>query len=220
MTLIAVVEIEHSALAIGPTIRDLPEASIQVIPNSGTDPDTGMFFFMVEHADDDFEAVEARFDSDPTVEEWTRIADDETTNIYRLQHTAETKLLTPEATKVGGFTLEAKSTGHGWRIRLQLPDREAISKLWDYCREEGISFELAQMYQQEGISLDGKPLTEPQRTTLLTAYERGYFDEPRGTSHKEIADLLDISPTAVGGRIRRGTARLIEIVLADDIEGK
>ncbi|WP_318570832.1 helix-turn-helix domain-containing protein [Salinigranum marinum] len=220
MTLIAVVEIEHSALALGPTIRDLPEASIQVIPNSGTDPDTGMFFFMVEHADDDFEAVEARFDSDPTVEEWTRIADDETTNIYRLQHTPETKLLTPEATKVGGFTLEAKSTGHGWRIRLQLPDREAISKLWDYCREEGISFELAQMYQQEGISLDGKPLTEPQRTTLLTAYERGYFDEPRGTSHKEIAELLDISPTAVGGRIRRGTARLIEIVLADDIEGK
>jgi predicted DNA binding protein len=220
MTLIAVVEIEHSALALGPTIRDIPEASIQVIPNSGTDPDTGMFFFMVEHADDDFEAVEARFDTDPTVEEWTRIADDETTNIYRLQHTPETKLLTPEATKVGGFTLEAKSTGHGWRIRLQLPDREAISKLWDYCREEGISFELAQMYQQEGISLDGKPLTEPQRTTLLTAYERGYFDEPRGTSHKEIAELLDISPTAVGGRIRRGTARLIEIVLADDIEGK
>lgn len=220
MTLIAVVEIEHSALALGPTIRDLPEASIQVIPNSGTDPDTGMFFFMVEHADDDFEAVEARFDTDPTVEEWTRIADDETTNIYRLQHTPETKLLTPEATKVGGFTLEAKSTGHGWRIRLQLPDREAISKLWDYCREEGISFELAQMYQQEGISLDGKPLTEPQRTTLLTAYERGYFDEPRGTSHKEIAELLDISPTAVGGRIRRGTARLIEIVLADDIEGQ
>jgi predicted DNA binding protein len=220
MTLIAVVEIEHTDLALGPTIRDLPEASIQVIPNSGTDPDTGMFFFMVEHAADDFEAVEARFDSDPTVEEWTRIADDETTNIYRLQHTPETKLLTPEATKVGGFTLEAKSTGHGWRIRLQLPDREAISKLWDYCREEGISFELAQMYQQEGISLDGKPLTEPQRTTLLTAYERGYFDEPRGTSHKEIADLLDISPTAVGGRIRRGTARLIEIVLADDIEGK
>jgi predicted DNA binding protein len=220
MTLIAVVEIEHSSLALGPTIRDLPEASIQVIPNSGTDPDTGMFFFMVEHADDDFEAVETRFDSDPTVEEWTRIADDETTNIYRLQHTPETKLLTPEATKVGGFTLEAKSTGHGWRIRLQLPDREAISKLWDYCREEGISFELAQMYQQEGISLDGKPLTEPQRTTLLTAYERGYFDEPRGTSHKEIAELLGISPTAVGGRIRRGTARLIEIVLADDIEGQ
>ena len=220
MTLIAVVEIEHESLALGPTIRDIPEASIQVIPNSGTDPDTGMFFFMVEHADDDFEAVEARFDTDPTVEEWTRIADDETTNIYRLQHTPETKLLTPEATKVGGFTLEAKSTGHGWRIRLQLPDREAISKLWDYCREEGISFELAQMYQQEGISLDGKPLTEPQRTTLLTAYERGYFDEPRGTSHKEIAELLDISPTAVGGRIRRGTARLIEIVLADDIEGK
>jgi predicted DNA binding protein len=220
MTLIAVVEIEHPDLALGPTIRNLPEASIQVVPNSGTDPDTGMFFFMVEHEDDDFEAVEAAFDRDSTVEEWTRIADDAATHIYRLQHTSDTKLLTPQATKVGGFTLEAKSTSHGWRIRLQLPDREAVSDLWDYCREEDISFELTQMYQQEGISLDGKPLTEPQRTTLLTAYERGYFDEPRGTSHKEIAELLDISPTAVGGRIRRGTARLIEMVLAEDIEGK
>ncbi|WP_152042385.1 helix-turn-helix domain-containing protein [Salinigranum salinum] len=218
MTLIAVVEIEHQDLALGQTIRNVPEASIQVVPHSGTDPDTGMFFFMVEHEDDDFDTVEAQFDHDPTVEEWTRIADDERTRIYRLQHTPGTKLLTPEATKVGGFTLEAKSTSHGWRTRLQLPDREAISRLWDYCREEGISFELVQMYQQEGISLDGKPLTEPQRTTLLAAYERGYFDEPRGTSHKEIAELLGISPTAVGGRIRRGTARLIEMVLTDDIE--
>jgi predicted DNA binding protein len=218
MTLIAVVEIEHSALALGPTIRNLPEASMQVIPHSGTDPDTGMFFFLVEHDHDDFDAVEAQFDRDATVEEWTRIADDGTTRIYRLQHTPETKLLTPEVTKVGGFTLEAKSTGHGWRIRLQLPGREALSELWDYCREEEISFELVQMYQQEGISLDGKPLTEPQRTTLLAAYERGYFDEPRGTSHKEIADLLGISPTAVGGRIRRGTARLIEMVLADEVD--
>jgi predicted DNA binding protein len=218
MTLIAVVEIEHADLALGPTIRSLPDASIQVVPHSGTDPDTGMFFFMVEHADDDFEAIEAQFDRDHTVEAWTRVADDETAHIYRLQHTPRTKLVTPEATKVGGFTLEAKSTSQGWRIRLQLPDREAISELWEYCREEGISFELAQMYQQEGIALDGEPLTEPQRTTLLTAYERGYFDEPRGTSHKEIAELLGISPTAVGGRIRRGTARLIEMVLADGVD--
>jgi predicted DNA binding protein len=220
MTLIAVVEVEHPDIALGPTIRDMPEASIQVVPHSGTDPDTGMFFFMVEHDDNDFEAVEEQFDRDPTVDEWTRIADDETTHIYRLQHTPGTKLLTPEATKAGGFTQEAKSTDRGWRIRLQLPDREAVSRLWDYCREEGISFELAQMYQQEGFSLDGKPLTEPQRTTLLTAYERGYFDEPRGTSHKEIADLLGISPTAVGGRIRRGTARLIEMVLGDDLDDR
>jgi predicted DNA binding protein len=218
MSLIAVVEIEHERLALGPTIRNLPDASIQVVPHSGTDPDTGMFFFMIEHEDDDFEAVERQFDRDPTVEEWTRIADDESAHIYRLQHSPDTKLLTPEATKVGGFTLEAKSTDHGWRIRLQLPDREAISELWEHCRSEGISFELAQMYQQEGFSLDGKPLTEPQRTTLLTAYERGYFDEPRGTSHKEIAELLGISPTAVGGRIRRGTARLIEMVLTDEID--
>lgn len=218
MTLIAVVEIEHPDLALGQTIRDVPEASIQVVPQSGTDPDTGMFFFMVEHPDDDFAAVEEAFDRDHTVGAWTRISDDETTHIYRLQHTSKTKLLTPQATKVGGLTLEAKSTTHGWRLRLQLPDREAISRLWDHCRDEGISFELAQMYQQEGISFDGKPLTEPQRTTLLAAYERGYFDEPRGTSHEEIAEVLDISPTAVGGRIRRGTARLIEMVLADEID--
>ncbi|WP_275039964.1 helix-turn-helix domain-containing protein [Natronorubrum sulfidifaciens] len=42
------------------------------------------------------------------------------------------------------------------------------------------------------------------------------YDEPRETSMVELASLLDLSPTAVGGQLRRSSARLIEDVLLDD----
>ncbi len=35
-------------------------------------------------------------------------------------------------------------------------------------------------------------------------------------SMAELASLLDLSPTAVGGQLRRGSARFIEDVLLDD----
>jgi predicted DNA binding protein len=52
----------------------------------------------------------------------------------------------------------------------------------------------------------------------VTAYKEGYFEEPRTTSLEELGDILDISPTAVGGRLRRGMAALIETTLSEENE--
>ena len=57
-------------------------------------------------------------------------------------------------------------------------------------------------------------MTAAQREALLTAYEEGYFEEPRKTSQQEVVDRLGISSTAAGGRIRRGMSKLIETSLA------
>lgn len=59
-------------------------------------------------------------------------------------------------------------------------------------------------------------LTPEQRDTLLTALERGYFEEPREITLQELAEVLDLSPTAVSGRMRRGQATLVARSLATD----
>lgn len=216
MSLIALVQLSHPDLALTPTIRACGDAEIRVIQQSGTDPETGKFFFFVEGAGDELEAA---LEDDPTVDEWTRIsgAGDGGSCVYRMNHTESAKLVTPRATEIGGLTMESWSNGRGWNVRLQLPDREALSELWEFCEDEGISFELVRMFRQDEWTR-GEParLTAAQRDALVTAHEAGYFEEPREASLSDVAESLGISPTAVGGRIRRGTAELVETVLLDD----
>jgi predicted DNA binding protein len=213
MSLIAALEIDHPDLALTPSIRST-DASVQVVSHTATDPETGMFFFLVET--DDFPAFEAALKRDHTVEASLLVAEAATTRIYRLRHAPDTKLISPITTEMGGLMLEAEDTDTGWSVRMQLPDREALGDLWEYCDREGIEFHIDHIYSLDDVSIDGVGLTEAQRDALLAAYEAGYFEEPRGTSLQELASELDISPTAVGGRIRRGTSRLVERTLIEE----
>ncbi|WP_222915528.1 helix-turn-helix domain-containing protein [Natrinema sp. SYSU A 869] len=214
MSLIAILDISHPDLALTPTIRDCPAASIEVVPHSTTDPETGLFFYLVEGADDTFEDVLER---DHTVADWMLIDDHGSTRVYRLQHTEDAVLISPMATELGGLLLKAETNDRGWTNRLHLPDREALAALWERCEETDISFELHRMFRQDEWTSETVPeLTDEQRVALVRAHEEGYFEEPRETSLEELAERLDISPTAVGGRIRRGTGQLVETTLLEE----
>ncbi|SEQ77789.1 helix-turn-helix domain-containing protein [Natrinema salaciae] len=214
MSLIAILDIAHPDLALTPTIRDRPDVSIEVVPHSTTDPETGLFFFLVEGVDETFEDVLER---DHTVTDWLLVDDLGSARIYRLQHAEAAALISPMTTELGGLLLKAESNGWGWTVRLHLPDREALSDLCDRCEETGISFELRRMFRQdEWTGVTAPEVTDEQRVALVRAYRDGYFEEPRETSLEELADRLDISPTAVGGRIRRGTGQLVETTLLDE----
>ncbi|WP_248896022.1 helix-turn-helix domain-containing protein [Haloplanus halobius] len=215
MSLVAVVDLTHPDLALTPTIRSTA-AEIQVVTHAATDAETGMFFFLVEA--DSFPTFEAALERDETVADSMLVAEASTARIYRLRHTPGTKLVSPATTEVGGLMLEAESTASGWSIRMQLPDRETLSQFCEFCEREGIEYTLGHIYSLDEFSVDdgGVGLTDAQRETLVKAYTEGYFEEPRGTSLEELADDLGISPTAVGGRIRRGASRLIERTLVDE----
>jgi predicted DNA binding protein len=214
VSLLAIVHVAHPDLALSPTIQECPDAVIRVMPQAATDPETGLFFFFVEN---NGESIESAFERDHTVAKWEEMGDSASESVYRLKHPSETKLLTPKTFELGGLMREATSDTTGWTIRFQFPDREALSQLWEHCRDEDISFDLRQMFRdQSWDTSDLMALTDPQLDALMTAYEEGYFEEPRKISLEELADMLDISPTAVGGRIRRGTAVLIETTLAEE----
>ncbi|WP_247003494.1 helix-turn-helix domain-containing protein [Halosolutus gelatinilyticus] len=214
MSLIVIADIAHPDLALTPTIQGCPGVSIEVVPHSTTDPETGLFFFLVENADESFEDALGR---DPTVAEWTPADDLDSTRIYRLQHTDEAILISPAVSELGGLLLKAESVDRGWTVRLHLPDREALATLWEYCEGRDISFDLHRVFRQdEWTNGRATDLTDEQRIALVSAYEEGYFEEPRETSLEELAERLDISPTAVGGRIRRGTGKLVETTLLEE----
>lgn len=217
MSVTAKAYIEHDRLALVPTLQNLDDINIKVIHEATTDPDADIFPFVVEYGD--IEALERTFDTDPTVVEYGLVDNTGDTSIYYIEHANETKLISPAVTDINGFMLHAETKDKGWLVQLQVPSREALQSVWEYARDNDISFSLLEMYEEkEGGTESSFGLTEEQREALEIAYRSGYFSEPREMSLSDVADELGVSSTAMGGRLRRGMRNLISSALIDDEE--
>jgi predicted DNA binding protein len=105
--------------------------------------------------------------------------------------------------------LDTTTDGARWRIRVRATDRDDVSSLLELCRESGVEIELTRLAPESGPDPhDG--LTDAQREILLLALESGYFEEPREASLEDLAGELGVSRQAVGTRLRRAYANLIE----------
>jgi len=208
----------HPDLALVQTIRSVPNVEIGVVSDAGTDPQHDVHCFWVET--DDFEAFEAALDADSTVASFSAVAGTEDRRTYQIEYSDEAKLLTPFVTEAGGLVAESYTHADGWVLQLQLQDRETLYELDAYAETEDIRFDVLELHEAtDGEEVDsGFGLTEPQVEALVSAYLHGYYDEPREATLETLADLLDISQTAVSGRLRRGSAALIEDTLVESDE--
>lgn len=59
-------------------------------------------------------------------------------------------------------------------------------------------------------------LTDRQLDALRVAFEHGYFERPRRTSQRELAELMGISPSTFGQHLHRALRKLLGTVFADD----
>jgi len=207
---------EHPDLALTHTIRSLPDVDVGVVSDAGTDPQHDVYFFWFEA--DDFEAVERALKADHTVADYSVIVERGNRRTYRIEYSDEAKLLTPAMTEIGGITLESRSHSNGWVLRMHLTDHDGLYALSEYATEEGIRLEILSLKQtEETYDRFDLGLTAEQREALVAAFVHGYYDEPRRTSLEGLASLLEISPTAVSGRLRRASERLVEEVLVEEV---
>jgi len=207
--------VEHPDLPLVPTIRTLPGVELGVFSNAATDPEHDVYLFWIETPD--FDAVEQALREDHTVADYSLILETGNRRTCSIEYSDDVTLITPEIVEVGGLTLEARSYTNGWLIHLQLQDHDDVFALKEYAEEHGIHLDLLELHQNdERDDLHGYGLTESQREALVSAYVQGYYDTPRDTMLEDLASMLDISSTAVSGRLRRGSARLIEEVLVEN----
>ncbi|MFC4448832.1 bacterio-opsin activator domain-containing protein [Halorussus aquaticus] len=141
--------------------------------------------------------------------------DDQT--LYRVEWADVVADLARVIQRVDATVLEASGQRDAWRFELRFPSHDAVRSFQSDCIDHDISLELQRLHSLTEIDADGTyDLTAEQRDTLLTALEHGYFEEPRDVTLEELADLLDLSPTAVSGRMRRAEAKLIARTLVTD----
>lgn len=209
MTLVADVHVSGPDLLLAGTIAAVPEATFSVVFQGGTDA----LFVSVEGATT--EDVLAAAERDPTVTDVAVTAENRTRRVLRVRRTADRSALSSVLAEMDVRVVRSRSEGDGWLLRLELPDRERIGSLRSHLEESGVAFRLERLFEPEEPATAGEyGLTDDQRTTLLTAFEAGYFEVPRRASQRDLAAALGVSGSAVSQRIRRAVATLVENTLA------
>jgi predicted DNA binding protein len=216
MSITAQVHIEHEQLSLGPTLRALDGIKIRVVSQENTDPGATLFPFFIEY--EDRQELERMLEADETVAAYELVDWTGERGIYYIEHTQEAELISSVVTDVNGFLLHTETRNNGWLVRLLLPDKEALSTIWEYAVDRDIKFEILEIYENQDAGGEASfGLTDQQEEALIAAYRRGYFNEPRDVFLDEIAQELGLSSTAMSGRLRRGMRSLIAATLmADD----
>jgi hypothetical protein len=110
--------------------------------------------------------------------------------------------------------LEATGTPDDWQFQLRFRSYEMLSEFYRACIDDGVGVQLNRVHNPvEAASRARFGLTEDQEQTLVTAFEGGYFDIPRGTTISELGEELEISDSAVSQRLRRANSSLIAATL-------
>ena len=202
MPIIAKVYFSHPEMALADVITSGPDVTIRVLQEVSTDPVGGSSFFAVET--DQPELLERTLAADHTVKRAERVSQYQEWPVYRVEFNPEALLLGSVVTEQDGFALDAQQHDGGWIERWQLPDRQD-------AEEHSFTFDIMKVSQVSNTGDVGMfGLTDKQRTTLVAAYDNGYFTEPSETTLSEIAADLDISTNAASGRLKRGMKNIIE----------
>lgn len=169
------------------------------------------YFFWAEG--DDLDAFDAGLEADPTVTQPDVLAETGGRRLYRVTFTEGGREVAtfPTWGELDLVMLDSRATADGWQVRIQVPDREALSGFVDVCRDRGLTCVVDAIYSAgDAEDVPGGPLTEVQREALVAALETGYFDVPRSASLDDVAARLDVSPQAASERLRRGMAALLD----------
>lgn len=71
--------------------------------------------------------------------------------------------------------------------------------------------------RRDGVFVDRSALTERQREALVTAYEMGYFERPRGANATEVAEAMDIEPSTLSEHLATAQSKVLADVLGDQV---
>ncbi|WP_123534072.1 helix-turn-helix domain-containing protein [Halosimplex salinum] len=207
MSLFAEFHFPSADFALHPTLERLPELVVEIDRVAASEEVLTPYFWVSGVDLDEFESVAAE---DSSVEDLQRLDDFESASLYRATWTANVDSIVYAYTQVGATILEAKGEHGRWDIRIRFDGADTLEQFQRYTERYDISFELKKLYETSQPRTGGQyGLTEKQQAALSTAWELGYFEEPREATLDEVASELGITRQSVSQRLRRGHHALI-----------
>lgn len=154
-----------------------------------------------------FKTFEAELSQLSTVEEFSRISEMDSARLYQVRFISKTQHL-PEYSGVSGVISEIEIQSDGLHITAHFPDRSEVVKLKEFLEGKGMTVETKALYRTSQSSPSAE-MSKKQKEALFAAYERGYFDVPKGTTLSDLADELDVTPSSLSGRLKRAQQHLV-----------
>ena len=155
---------------------------------------------------------EEGLERDPTIESYGQLSSGNHSRLYWID------LASPERSiemyyqylEYGGRLVSATANSDEWVVEMEFPDRESLSKFWEWYRSnvtEPVLEQIQTLYSESEMGV--KTLTSKQQEAIRIAHQSGYFRIPREVTSEQLADQIGISNQAYSQRLRRGLHNLI-----------
>jgi predicted DNA binding protein len=204
-------EVPCSEFALSDTLTSLPDASFECerIVETGEDVILPLIWaYGVER-----DALEDCLASDPSVADVSLLAAFDDEYLYRMEWIEQVRLVVQMLTSAKATVLDCYGDGETWTLRVLFPDRESLSATTEFCEEQGLTMDVHYVREMDREPAGRFGLTAKQYDALTTACERGYFEVPRETELRELADEFGVSHQTLSERLRRGYEVLIQETL-------
>lgn len=162
------------------------------------------------------EDIESAFDDHPGVFDIEHVDTVEDEYLMKVTWAREYAGILDALAESNVVVLEGRGSNEGWDFEVRAETRDAFADLQSFCESEDIPIEITAVHALVPVREEGFGLTEAQRTALVLAYHRGYFDTPRETTLSALADELDITQQSLSSRLKRAHRRLVGATLVDD----
>jgi len=205
MSVIATFVVTAESFPLGSCIETQPSAEIEIERIVPMREKTFPFVFVWDHTD--FDEFERTARSVPEIERIEQLETFTDGRLYKLTWEDSVSPLVTEIIDNEGTILEAKGDTTRWRFELRFPDHTDVSQFFqDVTGDSDIDLRLKSLVQEVTYqsSEDTSVLTPKQQNAIQTALELGYYDVPREAYLEDVAEALDISPSATSSLLRRG----------------
>lgn len=201
----------HEGIALERAFREGPEMKVEVERVAAHGTDWVMPCIWVSSPD--FDAVNEALATDPDVDDVVQTYEFDDEKYYQMEWSDAVTRRIDDFLDNGGSILEASATADGWRIRIRFASRDQFREFRNHFRERSYSFDLLSMTEPDAPHQMNVEITPDQRDALVLAVECGYYDVPRETSTRDLADELGTSHQAVSELLRRGVTNLVRSTL-------
>lgn len=212
MSIIAEFSVDSDDFALNDALRAAPEMTIEIEEVVATMEDRVMPYFWVSGGDRS--AFQAAIEDDSSVQRVAQVDEVDNAVLYRAEWTENIETVVYAYVEIGATILQATGQADSWELKMRFDDREVLGDFRSYCLDNGISYELTRLTEQDQPMASSQyELTPKQRETLVTALDAGYYRVPQEVTMGELADELGISQQALSKRMHRGHQNLITSTL-------
>lgn len=209
MSIITELTVPAEQFALYETLCEVPGMIVEVERIVAYEPDGIMPYFWVSNGD--IERFETAIENDPSIEDLTKLDELDEAVLYRANWIQNIECVVYTYTETGGVLLDATGRDDQWELKLRFDTEDDLSQFSSYMDENDLTMDLNRLYRPSRPTSESSPtLTETQRETVLAGLESGYYEIPRETRPKDLAEEFGISHQALSKRFRRAHRALAE----------